>query len=123
MALLSLPIEAESLARAIHKFQRDTGNRKASRIGITLQELVNRVATTKLINPPLFDIPRQKTRAVVSASSCFYDSSWLTNADKFPEAIARFKEVIANSQIMDSSLQQSIASVVTFAIAIAVTSI
>ncbi len=121
MALLSLPIETESLARAIHKFQCDIGNRKASCIKITLQELVNRVATTKPINPPFFDIPRRKTRAVVYASSRFYDSSWLTNADKFPETITRFKEVIANSQIMDSSLQQSIASAVTFAIAIAIT--
>ena len=123
MALLSLPVEAESLARAIHEFQRDTGHRKASRIESTLQELVDYVAATELINLPRLDVPKRKTRAVSSTSPHFYDSSWLTNTDKFPEAVARFAEIIADSHTMDSSLQQSIASAVTSAVARAVASI
>ncbi len=123
MALLSLPAEAESLARAIREFQRNTGHKKASRIESILQELVNRVAATEPVNPPRLDVPKRKTRAASSASSCFYNSSWLTNTDKFPEAVARFAEIIADSHTMDFSLQQLIASVVTSAVATAVSSI
>ena len=123
MALFSLPAEAKSLARAIHEFQRDTGHKKAFCIKSTLQELVNRVAAIEPINPPRLDVPKRKTRAASSASSCFYDSSWLTNTDKFPEAVARFVEIIADSHTMDSSLQQSIASAVISVIATAIASI
>ena len=105
MALFSLPAEAESLARAIHEFQCDTGHRKASRIESTLQELVDRVAATELINPPRLDISKRKTRAASSTSSRFYNSSCLTITDKVPEAVARFAEMIADSHTMDSSLQ------------------
>ena len=104
MAFFSLPAEAESLARAIHEFQRDTGNNKASRINSTLQELVDCVAATEP-DPLFLDVSKRKTRAAASASSRFYDSSWLTNADKFPEAVTYFKDITANSQVMDSSLQ------------------
>ena len=123
MALLSLPTEAESLARAIHEFQRDTGHKKPSRIESTLQELVDRVAATKPINLPRLDVRKRKTRAASSASSRFYDLSWLINTDKFPEAVARFVEIIADSHSMNSSLQQSIASAVTSTVATAVASL
>ncbi len=104
MALLSLPIEAKSLAHAIHKFQRNIDNRKVFCIKTTLQELVDRMAASELINPPFLNIPKRKTRVIVSTFSRFYDSSQLTNADTFPEVIARFKKVIVNSQTMGSSL-------------------
>ena len=123
MALLSLPAEAESLARAIHEFQRNTGHRKASRVESTLQELVDRVAATEPINPPRVDVPKRKTRTASSTSCRFYDSSWFTDTDKFPEVVARFAELIADTHTMDSSLQQSIASAVTSAFATAVASI
>ncbi len=123
MASLSLPAKAESLARAIHEFQRDTGNKKASCIESTLQELVDHIAATKPKKSPLLDVPKRKTRASASASSRFYDFSWITDPDKFPEAVARFEEVVANSRTMDSSLQQSIANAVTSAVATAVVSI
>ncbi len=123
MASLSLPAKAESLARAIHEFQRNIGNKKASRIESTLQELVDRIAATEPKNSPLLNVSKRKTRASASTSSRFYDSSWITNADKFSEAVARFEEVVANSRTMDSSLQQSIANAVTSAFAIAVASI
>ena len=45
------------------------------------------------------------------------------DTDKFPATVASFKELIANSQVMDSSLQQSITSVVLSAIATAVAAI
>ena len=123
MAFLSLPAEAESLACAIHEFQHDISNKKASHIESTLQELVDRVAATEPINSPLLDVPKKKTRAAASASSRFYNSSWLTDTDKFPEAVARFKELIANSQVMDSSLQQFITSAVLSAVATTVATI
>lgn len=97
MAFLSLLAETKNLARAIYEFQHDISNKQVSRIDATLQELVDRMAAIKLINPPLLDVPRRKTRASASASSRFYNSSWLTDLDKFLEAITRFKEVIPNS--------------------------
>ena len=123
MAFFSLPAEVESLTRAIHEFQRDIGHKKASRIKSTLQELIDRVATTEPINPPHLDVPKRKTRTALCTSSRFYNSSWLTNTDKFLEAVACFAEIIADYHTMDSSLQQSIASAVTFAVAITVASI
>lgn len=123
MVFLSLPAEVKSLAHAIYKFQRDIGNKKASCINFTLQELVNFVVSTKLINTPLFNISKRKTRAAASVSSQFYDSSWLTNVNKFLKAVVCFKEIIANSQVMDSFFQQFITNVVTSAVAIAIVSI
>lgn len=123
MVFLPLPVEAKSLACVIREFQHNTGNKKASHIKSTLQELVNYVAATEPINLLLLNIPKRKTRAAVSASSRFYNSSWLTDTDKFPEAVAHFKELIADSQTMDSFLQQSITSAVTSAIATAVAAI
>lgn len=104
MAFFSLPTEAKRLARTIYKFPRNIGNKKASCIEFTLQELVDHIATIKPINPPLFDIFKRKTRAAASTSSCFYNSFWFTNADKFSKAIVCFEEIIANSQTIDSSL-------------------
>ena len=52
-----------------------------------------------------------------------YDPSWLTDADKFPETVSRFEEITANFEIINSSLQQSITSVVSSAVATAVASI
>lgn len=88
-----------------------------------MQELVDPVAATEQINPPLFDIAQRKTRAAASAFPCFYDSSWLTDANKFLGAVACFKEVIANSKIIDSFFQQCITSAVTSAVAMAVAAI
>ncbi len=104
MAFHYLPAETESFAYTIHKFQRNTSNKKTSHIDPTLQKLVNCVADTELINPPLFDVSKKKTRAAAFASSRFYNSSWFTDADKFPEVVARFEEVMVISQVMDSSL-------------------
>ena len=123
MAFFSLPAEVESLAHTIHEFQHDTGNKKASHIDSAFQELVDRVAATEPINSLLLGVSKRKTRAATSASSCFYNSSWLTNADKFPKAVARLKEITANSQVMDSSLKQSITSAVISAVATAVADI
>lgn len=123
MVFLPFPAEAKSLARAIRKFQYDTGNKKASRIESTLQELVDHIDATEPINLPLRNITRKKTRTAASASSYFYDSSWFIDTGKFPEAIARFEELIADSRTMDSALQQSITSVVTSAVATAVVAI
>ncbi len=75
MALLSLPAEAESLARAIREFQRNTGHKKASCIEFTLQELIDRMATTEPINPPCLNVLKRKMRAALSTSTPFYDSS------------------------------------------------
>lgn len=123
MAFYSHSVKVKSLAHAIHKFQHNTGNKKASCINFTLQELVNCVAATKPINLPLFDVSKRKTKVAVSASSCFYDFFWLTNTNKFPRVVAHFNKIIANSQIMDSSLQQSIISTVTFAVATAIAAV
>ena len=116
-------MKAKSLARAIHEFQRDTGNKKASWIDSTLQRLVERVAATNPLSSPLLEAPKRKTRAEASASSRFYNPFWLTDTDKFPAAVARFKEIIANSQMMNSSLQQSITSAVTSAVTTAVAAV
>lgn len=105
MTSLSLPVEAESFAQAIHKFQRDTGNKKASCIESTLQELINRIAATEPKNSPVLDILKNKTIASASTSSRFYDSSWIIDPDKFSGVVAHFEEVVANSGTMDSSFQ------------------
>lgn len=105
MAFFSFQAEVESFARAIYEFQQDTGNKKVSCIESTLQELVDHVIATKPINISLLNVSKRKTRAAASASSYFYDSSWLIDTDKFPKAIAHFEEVIANFQTIDSSLQ------------------
>lgn len=89
---------------------------------MALQDLIDCIAATKVKDPPLFDVSKKRTRATRSASSHFYDAFLLTDVDKFPKAVACFEEIAANSQIMDSSIQQSIISVVTFAVAIAVAS-
>ena len=52
-----------------------------------------------------------------------YNSFWLTDPDKFPAAVFHFKEIIANSQVIDSSLQQFITGVVSSAVVTAVTAI
>lgn len=52
-----------------------------------------------------------------------YDSSWLTDLDKFLVTVSRFEEIIANSQVMDVSLQQSIISVILSAVIISVAAI
>ncbi len=93
-----------SFARAIHELQHNTSNKKASLINSTLQRLVERVVVTNLQSSPLLNTPKRKTRIAASASSHFYDLFWLTDIDKFPIAVACFKEIMANSQIMDSSL-------------------
>ena len=123
MASLSLPVEAESFARAIYEFQCNTGNKKASWIDSTLQRLVERVAASNLLSSPLLEAPKRKARAVASVSSRFYDPFWLMDTDKFPATVAHFEEIITNSQMMDSSLQQSIISAVTSAVATAVAAI
>lgn len=123
LAFLPSSTEAESLARAIHKFQNNTGHRKASRINLALQDLVDRLAATDSKVSSSSSFSKRATRASRSASPRFYDSSWLINTDAFPRAVARLKEIVARSQSMDSSIQQSIASAVTFAVATAVAAI
>ncbi len=123
MAFCSLPAEVESLARAIHKFQCDTSNKKAFCIDPTLPELVNRVVATKPINRSLLNILRRRTREAAIASSRFYNSSWLIDTDKFSRTVAHFDEITVNSQIIDFSLQQSIMSAVTSAVATVVAAI
>lgn len=123
MAFFPFPAKAEIFARAIHEFQRNTGDKKTFRINSALQELINRVAAIKPRDSPLLDISKRRIRAAKSASSHFYDTSWLTDTDKFPKTVAHFKEITANSQIIDSCLQQSITSAVTFVVATTVTAI
>lgn len=72
MAFLYLPAEAKSLVRTIYKFQHDTDNKKASRIESTLQELINCVAATELLDLSLL-VSKKKTRVAVFASSHFYN--------------------------------------------------
>lgn len=103
MAFFSLPAEAESLTHIIYEFQHDTSNKKASHIDFALQELVDCIAAIEPINSLLLGVSKRKTRAAISAFSCFYDASWFTNADKFSKAVARLKEITANFQVMDSS--------------------
>lgn len=120
MAFFSLLAEAESFTHDIYKFQSDIGNKKASQIDSTLQKLIERIAIIGFLNLSLLNVSKRKIRTVASASSHFYDFSWLIDTDKFPVAVACFEKIIANSQIMESSLQQSITSVVTSVIAITV---
>lgn len=123
VASFSLPSEAESLACTIYKFQRNTGNKKASCIDSAFQKLVNRLAATMRIDSHLLDVPKKKIRITAFASSRFYDSSYLIDGDKFPATISRFKEMTANFQGMDLSLQQLITKAVIFAVATAVVTI
>ena len=116
MASFSLLVEVQSLTRAIHNFQHNICNKKAFYIETILQELVNSVASTKLINFSCLDLPKKKTRAATSTSSHFYNFFWLTNANKFPKGVACSEKVIVNSQTIDSPLQQLIISAVTSAI-------
>ena len=52
-----------------------------------------------------------------------YNSFWLTNLDKFPAVVSRFKKIMANFQVTNSFFQQSIISTVLFAVATAVAAI
>lgn len=81
----------------------NTGNQKASCIDSVLQGLVDCIVVIEPLNLSLFNAPKKKTRVIISASSCFYDLSWLTDANKFLEAITYFVEIIANSQVIDFS--------------------
>ena len=111
---------AEGLARAIYKFQNDIGHKKASRIDPTLQDLVDRLSATDLGASLSSSLSRRVTRVARSASPRFYNSSWFINANAFPQTVARFEEIVARSRNMDSSIQQSITSAVTFVVATAV---
>ena len=81
-----------------------------------MQAFINSFVPPLLLEPAL---PKRCTRAAREPSPS-YDSSWLTNPDKFPAAVSRLEEIMANSQIMDSSLQQSISNAVSSAVAAAV---
>lgn len=81
------------------------------------------MATTEPINFLRLNVLKKKTRIALSTFSCFYNSSWLTNIDRFLKAIANFAEIIADSYTIDFFFQQLIVSVVTSAVAIAVASI
>ena len=67
-------------------------------------------------------MPKRPTRTAREPSPS-YNLSWLTDANKFPEAVSRFEEITANSKIMDFSLQQLITGAVSSAVATAVASI
>ena len=81
--------------------------------------LSNRSRLAGLHQLPCTVLPKRCTRAVREPLP-FYDSSWLTNPEKFLAAVSRFKEIMANSQVMDFSLQQSISNAVLSAVATAV---
>ncbi len=117
----SFPTEskAASLTRAIAEFQRDTGRTKRFRINPDLQAFVNSLLSLLLLKPAL---PKCCTRATREPLPS-YDCSWLIDPDKFPAAMSRFEEIIANSQVIDTSLQQSITSAVLSAFVIAVAAI
>lgn len=104
MSFLPLLGEVKSFARAIHKFQHDTGNKKTSCINSALQDFVDYVTATELKDLPLLDVFKKKTRAARSGSSRFYNTSWFIDIDKFPRAVARFGKIFANSQIRISSI-------------------
>lgn len=100
-----------------------TRNKKASYIKSILQELVNYIAATKLINLFLHNIHKNKSRVAVSIFSQFYNSYWLIDTNKFPKIIVYFKKLIADFWIIDSTIQQLITNVVIFVVVIAVTAI
>lgn len=75
--------------------------------------------TSFLLKPAL---SKRCTRAARGPSP-FYDSSWLTNIDKFPAAVSRFNEILADFQVIDSSLQQFITTAVVSAVVTAIASI
>ena len=111
--------KAAFLARAIAEFQRDTGRTKCSRIDLGLQTFVDYFVPPFLLERTP---PKQCTKTV-KEPLLSYDPSWLTDTNKFPEAVSRFEKITANSKIMDSSLQQSITSAVASAVSTAVASV
>lgn len=62
MNFFLLLVEVESFAYAIHKFQRDTSNKKIFCINSALQELDNCVAATKP-KDPLLDVSKKKNKS------------------------------------------------------------
>ncbi len=84
-----------------------------------MQTFVDSLVPPFLLEPAL---PKRRTKTAREPSPS-YDPSWLTDTDKFPAAISRFEEITADSQVMDSSLQQSITNVVSSAVATAVATI
>ncbi len=103
----------------IAEFQQDTGRTKRSRIDPGLQAFVDSLIPPFLLEPALL---KRHTRTAKEPSPS-YNPSWLTDADKFPAVVSRFEEITANSRVMDSSLQQSIANAVSSAMATAVAAI
>ena len=108
--------KAASFACAIAEFQQDTGRTKRSRIDPGLQTFVDSLVPPFLLEPTP---PKRRTRTAGEPSPS-YNSSWLTDTDKFPEAVSHFEEITANSKIMESSLQQSITSAISSAVSTAV---
>lgn len=96
MVFFFFSAEAKSLVRAIYKFQRNIDHKNTFCINFALQKLVDYIAIITLLNLPLFDTPKRKTRVAIFAFSRFYNSSWFTDIDKFIEIVARFEEIIAN---------------------------
>lgn len=62
-------------------------------------------------------------RRVSRKPSLFYNPSWLIDVVKFPAAVSRFEKIIANSSVIDSSLQQSITNAVSSAVTTAIAAI
>lgn len=69
------------------------------------------------------NIFKRNTKAAKTAAFRFYDNFWLTNTDTFLQAVVCFEKITTRSQDMDSSIQQSIISVVTSTMTTAVAAI
>ena len=111
--------KATSLACAIAEFERDTGCTKRSQTNSGLQAFLDSLVPLLLLEPA---VPKRCIRTAREPLPS-YDLFWFTDADKFPATVSCFEKITVNSQIMDSSFQQSITSAVASAVATAVASI
>lgn len=90
---------------------------------MAFQDLVYCIIVTKLKEFLPLNISKKKTSTAKTSSSQFYYNSWLTNANKFPQTVVCFEEISTSLQDIDSSIQQCITNIVTFAIIIVVAAI
>lgn len=84
-----------------------------------MQALVDSLVSLLLLEAALL----KRHEKIAREPSPAYDPSWVIDADKFSASVFYLEEITANFHVINSSLQQSITSVVSFTMATAVAAI
>ena len=118
-------LEVFQLARSIAEFQQDSHYSRDSQINPYTQRVVNHILSSNSpVQPTPRTPPKRKTRTAQASSSRFYSDSWKVFTVLFEQAVSHFKMLVTGYNLptadMDPTVEQSIASIVTSAMAAAV---